>query len=254
MEHYRNYVFDLYGTLVDISTDENDSVLWRRMAELYSRCGADYSPEALRVAYQRIGDEEREKLRADTGVFYPEIQLETVFLRLYDEAPSKHRCFVSLRAKKDRAMWLQMIAATFRSLSMRRLLLYPRVKDVLTAIRAQGCGIYLLSNAQRLFTVSELEMLGIQDYFDAIYLSSDYGMAKPEAAFFEYLLNEQGLEKKKTVLVGNDWSSDMLIAAKCGVDGIFLNTGHYSEPEIRAGLPKGRFHIIRTGDLSELLN
>ena len=254
MEHYRNYIFDLYGTLVDISTDENDNELWRRMSALYSRCGADYSPESLRIAYHRISLDEQERLRAESGVFYPEIQLEKVFARLYDEAPLKHRCRISLRAKKDRGMWLSMIAAAFRSLSMRRMQLYPRVKDVLTALRAQGCGLYLLSNAQRVFTAAELEMLGIEDFFDAIYLSSDYGMSKPESAFLERLLQEQRLDKKETVLVGNDWFSDMALAAKCGIDGIFVNTGHYTEAEIRAGLPKGRITIIRSDDLSELLN
>ena len=34
MKEYQNYLFDLYGTLVDIHTDENDPRLWQRMSVL----------------------------------------------------------------------------------------------------------------------------------------------------------------------------------------------------------------------------
>lgn len=253
MKHYQNYIFDLYGTLVDIWTDENDPVLWQRMADIYSCYGADYSADALKVSYHRIAVDEQETLGARTGVQYPEIQLENVFLRLYLEAPVKHRTSLSFRGKKEQAIWLGMIANTFRCLSTRRFRMYPHVKDALTAIRAQGRSIYLLSNAQRVFTMPELERLGLVDFFDAIYISSDYGMAKPEAAFLQALLKEQKLDPATCVMIGNDWRSDMAIAAKCGVDGIFLNTDRYRESEIRAGLPKGRFSVIQSGDIGELL-
>lgn len=253
MKSYQNYIFDLYGTLVDIWTDENDPHLWEQMASLYSCCGADYSAEALKVAYHRIAVDEQEKLGAATGCHYPEIKLENVFLRLYQEAPVRHKAGLTFRGRKEQALWLSMIANSFRCLSTRRFRLYPRVKDVLTAIRAQGHPLYLLSNAQRCFTMPELEKLGIVDYFDAIYLSSDYGMAKPEAAFMETMLREQNLRAEDCVMIGNDWRSDMAVAAKCGVDGIFLNTDHYRESEIRAGLPKGRFTVIQSGDIGELL-
>ncbi len=82
MKNYQNYIFDLYGTLLDIRTDEDDPLLWDRMASLYSCCGADYSPDALKVAYHRIAVEEQEKLGRESGVQYPEIKLEDVFCRL----------------------------------------------------------------------------------------------------------------------------------------------------------------------------
>lgn len=253
MKHYQNVIFDLYGTLVDIWTDENDPMLWQRMSEIYSCCGADYTPDALRIAYHRIAVEEQEKLAAKNGLQYPEIKLEDVFLRLLREAPVKHRCELSLRGKKEQELWLYMVANTFRCLSTKRFRMYPRVKDVLTALRAQGRSIFLLSNAQRIFTMPELEKLGLADFFDANYISSDYGMAKPEAAFLEVLLREQRLQPADCVVIGNDWRSDMSIAAKCGVDGIFLNTDHYREDEIRSGLPKGRFKVIQSGQIAELI-
>ena len=116
-------------------------------------------------------------------------------------------------------------------------------------------GDLLLTMSERLNSVTEkLERLGLVDFFDAIYISSDCGIAKPEAAFMQKLMEEQHLAADDCVMVGNDWRSDMAVAAKCGVDGIFLNTGRYREAEIRAGLPKGRFHVIQSGDIAELIS
>ena len=32
---YDNYIFDLYGTLVDIHTDESDTAIWEKLAMFY---------------------------------------------------------------------------------------------------------------------------------------------------------------------------------------------------------------------------
>ena len=40
---YQNYIFDLYGTLVDIRTDEWQAQLWKKLQLLYNYHGAGYS-------------------------------------------------------------------------------------------------------------------------------------------------------------------------------------------------------------------
>ena len=44
MKDYRNYIFDLYGTLVDIGVDESDRRLWEHMSLFYGYYGAQYEP------------------------------------------------------------------------------------------------------------------------------------------------------------------------------------------------------------------
>ena len=39
---YDNYLFDLYGTLVDIHTDEQHSEVWERLAVFYGYYGGGY--------------------------------------------------------------------------------------------------------------------------------------------------------------------------------------------------------------------
>ena len=42
-KEYENYIFDLYGTLVDIQTNEKKASLWKNMAHIYSMTGAVYT-------------------------------------------------------------------------------------------------------------------------------------------------------------------------------------------------------------------
>ena len=51
---YQNYIFDFYGTLVDIVTDEEDMMLWQQMAAIYAAYGADYSAKELKANYDEL--------------------------------------------------------------------------------------------------------------------------------------------------------------------------------------------------------
>ena len=48
---YENYIFDLYGTLVDINTNEEKRRLWEKLALFYGYNGAAYKPKELKRAY-----------------------------------------------------------------------------------------------------------------------------------------------------------------------------------------------------------
>lgn len=61
---HKNYFFDLYGTLVDIRTDEQKPSLWQGTAEFYSLCGAPYTATEIHARYLALCAEETEKLAA----------------------------------------------------------------------------------------------------------------------------------------------------------------------------------------------
>ena len=90
MQRYKNYIFDLYGTLVHIETDEEKKQLWEKLARFYSHYGVDYKPVDLKRAYKRTIKDEEKKIKKTSGVAYPEVDLEKVFLRLLKESPYGH--------------------------------------------------------------------------------------------------------------------------------------------------------------------
>ena len=66
-KHYENYVFDLYGTLVDIHTDEEPRELWEKLVLFFGYYGAHYTPEDLKDAQTKIDYLENIKAIAKTS-------------------------------------------------------------------------------------------------------------------------------------------------------------------------------------------
>lgn len=83
---YETCIFDLYGTLVDIHTDEKKEELWEKLALFYAFYGAFYTPGELREAYGRLTEElsaGKRGVRKDAHEAFPEIQIEDVFEALF---------------------------------------------------------------------------------------------------------------------------------------------------------------------------
>jgi len=84
--------------------------------------------------------------------------------------------------------------------------------------------VWLLSNAQSIFTTRELDRLGLTDCFDGIYLSSDYGVKKPDRRFFQALLRERNIAPETAVMVGNDGLCDVRGGRDAGMDTIYIRS------------------------------
>lgn len=207
---YHNFIFDLYGTLVDIHTNESSPSLWKKLALFYSFQGAPYTWRELRSGYRKL---EATARTAPTPYTCPEICAADIFRTLYTKK--------GIRPTKD------LLTATgqfFRIESLITLQCYPAAIGTLQQLHARGCGVYLLSNAQRIFTEYELRSLGLWDLFDGILISSDEGCCKPDPAFFRILFDRYGLDPATCLMVGNERTSDLAGAIAAGVDCCYLHT------------------------------
>ncbi|MCD8068285.1 MAG: HAD family hydrolase [Lachnospiraceae bacterium] len=218
---YRNYIFDLYGTLVDIRTNERKKYLWEKMA-LYMRFqGAEYTAAELKQTYYNKINEQKKQKSVETssklGVYVPPEEIEASFEELIPDLYLAKGVSVSGEHTSD---W----AVTFRAISMEHLSLYEGALELLARLHESGRKVYLLSNAQRLFTEPEMRALGIYDSFDAVYYSSDAGFVKPSRHFYQKLLKEQGLNPAESVMVGNDDKADAWGAHDNGLDSIYVYT------------------------------
>ena len=73
MRGFANYVFDFYGTLADVHTDENKPALWLFMADFFAVHGCTAGAEELRGAFWRIDAEERAAARRRSGLEHAEM-------------------------------------------------------------------------------------------------------------------------------------------------------------------------------------
>ena len=212
---YQTYIFDLYGTLVDIHTDETKIEVWEKMALFYGYYGAFYTAEELRQTYRELTQEaEKEALRHDSHESFPELQIERIFEKLFEEK--------GVSADRERLAW--NAAQLFRILSIDYIRLYPGVKETLRELREDGHRLWLLSNAQRVFTAYEMEALGLTECFDGIYISSDYGYRKPDRRFFDALLTEQGIRPEEALMIGNDLQTDIAGGRNAGMKTLYIHS------------------------------
>lgn len=213
---YRHCIFDLYGTLVDIHTDEAAPGLWEKMTLFYQYYGAVYTAKELRDDFLRIVHQKEEELRqqhrASPEVF-PEMQIETVFLELYRQK--------GVQATPDLAV---RVGEIFRENSREYLQLYEGVTALLHNLRKNGQKVYLLSNAQRIFTQPELKALGLLEEFDDILLSSDYGCRKPDRRFFDTLLQRWHINPAEAIMIGNDAACDIAGAREAGIASLYIRS------------------------------
>ncbi len=192
----KNFVFDLYGTLVDIHTDEADEKFKKAVAKYF--CRADFWEEYLRLCAE-----------ADTGEENCEIDLSAVFKALLKGAEDKR---------------VAEAAKYFREKSRTRLKVYRGVYSLLQALKGGGGRLFILSNAQACFTLDELKTLKLTEYFDGISLSSEFGKKKPAKGFFLNLLKKYGLSARETVYIGNDFRTDILGAKTAGLGTAYIKS------------------------------
>ena len=209
---YTDLVFDLYGTLVDIHTEEDDLV-WEKTAFYFGFYGARYTGPELKAAFQSAM-RAREAKAGQSYECFPDLPFEETMADLF-------------RAKgvTENPEQLGINAAQlFRISSLDYIRLYPGALDALAKLRKAGFRLWLLSNAQAIFTAYELRLLGLGDQLDGIYLSSNYKCRKPDLRFYRALIDERGLDVEKTLMIGNDRQTDIAGAKTAGMATLYMHT------------------------------
>ncbi len=233
---FDTYIFDFYGTLTDIHTDENKISFWIAFSRYCRKYGVFIRAERLRSLYRREVKKEIRRTGRRTGYRYPEPDLMKVFGRILPDCTDEE---------------LQEAAYQFRLMSRERFCVYPHVKEVLQQLKDDGKRICLLSNAQACFTGRELQETGLREYFDCVLLSSDHQMKKPQKEFMEILLKDR--QRDRCVMIGNDFETDAASAAACHVKAVILNTFGLSEERITGYLKRyPDTYVISDGDMGKL--
>ena len=187
-------IFDLYGTLVDIWTDEDDLSVYYSLCKFLHYYGVFFEPEELAARYQ----ESAAAHLLDHPGPYGEIDVFLVFEDILS---------AGLRKSPERALVI-CLARLFRSLSTNRLGLFP---DALPALEKLGTNyrLGLVSDAQWVFSEPEIRFLGLERYLETVVLSSRYFVRKPAPQIYSHALRAMKLQPSQALYVGNDPARDV---------------------------------------------
>lgn len=207
----KGILFDLYGTLIDIETNEAMDEIYRAIAHYLTYHCVYLRRWEVRERYYRIMKQQKDA----SGEEYPEIDVEAIWNELLMQE--------GIKSVPIRGQQAKVIAHIYRGVSRNRLQLYPDVKRVLNELQARY-RLALISDAQSCYAMPEIHAVGLDGYFDPIIISSYFGFRKPDSRLFKKALERMELEPHEVIGVGNDMFRDIYGAKLLGIRSIFIDS------------------------------
>ncbi len=203
----KGLIFDCYGTLIDIDTDEDDYYTYDAVSKWLKYKGVQIDPDILRSEYSsRIQD----KMEA-SGEQYPEVRVEEIFAEICNENTIWKSDTISLGIETS---------MVFRSASLRRLRPFQESLEILK--RYSDIPMCLVSNGQRVFSEKELRFLGVYDFFDHVIFSSDVRYKKPDHRIFKIALEHMMLKPEEVLSVGDTVENDIIAPQEIGMEAMHI--------------------------------
>jgi putative hydrolase of the HAD superfamily len=232
----KSILFDLYGTLIDIETDESMEEIYRGIAHFLTYQGIYLHRWEVRDLYYGIMKEQKEQSSEE----YPEISVESIWDTFLREQ--------GMEAALVRKELARTLAQLYRGISRRRLQLYPSVKSVLDELKLTY-RLAIISDAQPCYALPEMRAMSLDGYFGPIIISADHGFRKPDPRLFQNALRIMSLTPGEVIDVGNDIFRDIYGAKRLGIKTVHFrsNQGAQSHGEITADYTVTRFEDVLKG-------
>ena len=104
--------------------------------------------------------------------------------------------------------------------------------ELMEYLKGKGYRIHMCSNGFHEVQYKKLRACGLEKYFDNIILSEDAKVNKPAKEFFEYAFKVTGAKPETTLMIGDNFQTDIMGAMRAGIDAVFFNRyPEYTAPE-----------------------
>jgi putative hydrolase of the HAD superfamily len=121
-------------------------------------------------------------------------------------------------------------AATARELEVQRLavlaesyVLFHDVQACLDTLRTRGLKLGLITNNESVHQRAKLARTGLDVGFEAVVISGEVGVAKPERAIFEQACALLGVAPGRALHIGDNIETDVRGARSAGIEAVWLD-------------------------------
>ena len=241
----RALLFDVYGTLVDVQTNERAEAVFRSLAHTLTYAGIVVDQAALRGLYRELVAARR---AASTEQF-PDFDVVDVWRDLVTRLATDYTRTLPAGRQVQLPVYL---AELHRALARKQLRAYDGAQTMLQQLR-ERYRLAVATDGQQAFVGAELEAVGLRELFDLIVVSSALGCHKPDRRFFTAALEALGVPAAETLYLGNDPYRDMLGAQRVGMRTVLFRGGRFEPAPPGVALPPPDFRLARFADLPTVL-
>lgn len=114
-----------------------------------------------------------------------------------------------------------------------KIILFDEVEQLLEALHKEGKQLAVLTNGEEKHQAKKIEQLKLTRWIPAenIFISGTHGYAKPKREIFEIIEEKLGLDKTKTIYIGDSFEKDIVGAKQVGWQAIWMNHRKRALPE-----------------------
>jgi putative hydrolase of the HAD superfamily len=116
----------------------------------------------------------------------------------------------------------EQLAALFHQERRASQSLFPETAALLQELRS-NYKLGLLTNGAPDLQREKIERYHLAHYFDAIVVSGELGIGKPDPAVFTAVLNDLAVSPQTAVMVGDSLKRDILGASRSGLRAVWIN-------------------------------
>ena len=228
-------LFDLDDTLHDDTTAYRTAA--RAAGEIVAREHA-VEPQDVADAYE-----------AEVSSFWSALTEDHLGLTIADERVRMWHAALRRLGIDDVAL-ARRAAHAYNTSRSEVLALSPGALDVLTALRARGCKLGLVTNGFAATHHDKIDRLGLRDRMDAFFIADEVGMVKPNPALFRHAVEALGSTPERSAMVGDRYARDVVGAHAAGLFTVLLDVHAIPIPD---GAPKPDAVVATIADVLGVL-
>ena len=117
--------------------------------------------------------------------------------------------------------------------------LFPGTVETLGYLKAKGYQMHIITNGFKEVQNAKLMNCGLTGFFGKVFISEEIQNTKPHREIFEHALKSTNAPKKRSIMIGDSWETDIEGALAFGMDQVmFLNNGQNKVPDFINSIKK----------------